>query len=126
MNPIMRGIVRCLLLLGTCGVLAALPGSGGAGTGAPDQPGPDAAAGSEHWCRAYEQELLGLVNEVSESVLLNLRLAMKEAGAGAAQVERVLAIAKHPVIAAYVEQKHGRQVLGRYEGVLDAVGCLKR
>lgn len=122
-NTIARHAAHTMLLLFTCVALGALPGAAGADPDAQARPEPP-AAGSVEWCQGYERQLLGLVNEITDSVLLNLRLAMQDAGAGAAQVARVLNIARHPVIASYVEQKHGRQVLGRYEALLDAVGCL--
>lgn len=93
------------------------------GPGAPGHAKPAAPAAA--WCRAYEQNLLGLVDALTESVLCNLRLAMREAGAGPAQVERVFGFAEHPVIASCVEQKYGRAVFGACEVLLNAAGCLK-
>lgn len=120
--PIARQIARSVLLLIACAALAVLPSPATAKPGA--QNAPTVAIGTADWCRDYEHDLLGLVNALTDSVLLNLRLAMREAGAGPAQVERVMSLAKHPVVAAYVEQKHGPAVLAGYQGLLNAVGCL--
>ena len=91
----------------------------------PEQPAV-APAPSAAWCRDYEHGLLALVDALREDILLNLRLAMQANGAGTAEVERVLSIAKHPAINAYVEQKRGPALFASYEAMLDAVGCLMR
>lgn len=128
-NRTSRGGARTLLLIFACGTLAALPWTLPATALAdPGTHGQRSAAaiGTADWCRDYERGLLGLVDALTEHVLFNLRLALEESGAEPGQVERVISFAKHPVIASYVEQKHGRAVMGRYESLLDKVGCLKR
>jgi len=129
LHPIAHRTARrwapALLIACACLALIALAGPAVAEPGPRSQPGA-ATIGSPDWCRTYEHELLGLVSTLTDSVLLNLRLAMAQAGTAPQQVHRVFSLAKHPVLASYVEQKLGREVIGHYESMLDRVGCLKR
>jgi len=81
-------------------------------------------ATNAEWCRNYEKQLLGLVFELTDTVLFNIRVAMREVGLEAEQAEFVMSFSKHPSIASYVEQKHGRKVVKHYEALLSAVNCL--
>lgn len=123
-------VARCalrLLLLCTLSLAGAAVGTSAADpaeAARPDAPA-ERPAPSREWCRAQERRQLALVEAITESVLLNLRIAMQRRGAPRAEVREVMMLVKHPAVTSYVEQQHGRTVMQRYEALLEAVRCLE-